>query len=78
MPSVAAFQAGLAKPVGASWNPQSVFRSMTAPKVLTKAGAIIRPMAPAPAATTTVEGALLKGKQHQKERQQKSRRKALR
>ncbi|KAH9389366.1 U3 small nucleolar RNA-associated protein 14 A [Tyrophagus putrescentiae] len=70
--------AGLAKPVGASWNPQSVFRSMTAPKVLTKAGAIIRPMAPAPAATTTVEGALLKGKQHQKERQQKSRRKALR
>lgn len=78
-----AFQATLAKPVGASWNPQSVFKSMTAPKVITKAGAIIRPMAPASGKEQELKGTSgLKGsKRGQKTvnvKSQGSKRKSLR
>ena len=44
MSNVANLEASIAKPIGSSWNPQSVFKSMTAPKVITKTGAIIEPM----------------------------------
>ena len=42
--NVKTFEQKCAKPIGASWNPQTVFHSMTEPKIITSLGTIIEPM----------------------------------
>lgn len=38
------FQSIIRQPVGPTWNPQSSFQNLTAPKVITKMGKIIDPI----------------------------------
>ena len=40
------FEKRCVKPIGTNWNPQTVFRSLTEPKVITAIGSIIEPMEP--------------------------------
>jgi len=39
-----AYSKKLSKPTGAHWNPETVFRNLVEPKVVTKTGTIIQPM----------------------------------
>merc|ERR1712168_1033107 len=41
--SVSDYQASVRQPIGKNWVPETVFKKLTQPKVLTRAGAIIKP-----------------------------------
>ncbi|EEC09330.1 conserved hypothetical protein [Ixodes scapularis] len=42
--NVSQFEAAISHPVGSTWNPETAFRDLTAPKVVTKLGQVIDPI----------------------------------
>ncbi len=42
--NVAQFENSIRQPIGRTWNPETAFRSLTEPKIVTKMGAIIEPI----------------------------------
>lgn len=42
--NVSQFENSIRQPIGRTWNPETAFRSLTEPKVVTKMGAIIEPI----------------------------------
>ena len=41
---VKVYQKKISRPIGSNWNPESIFKNLTEPKIVTKTGKIIMPM----------------------------------